>query len=231
MQPNNKGMDDTDKTLHTVTTGDTNLLADIVETISDHFATVLFPTRSIPSPIQTETDESTSDDDDDDDDNDDNDDVEASRPKPQLNMSGTYKLVHSIDYDDFLKGLNVPWALRRAAGATRPTHIITHTDNIFRLQIEGIVKGDSTFVINGSGIETRIRHMRFWDTITYLDSGDGIQTHKVGIDVGDSTSTAKEIIVTRQFNKGGGVLVMTSKAIFPDGSETKSAIQTFHKIK
>ena len=194
----------------------------IVDTISDHFRMVLsFPSQSsIPTPVQLDEDDSTT-----------TDEEQGTSSAPCVNMTGSYKLVHQIDYDEFLKGLNIPWAMRRAAAATRPTHVVTHTGNRFRLQIEGIIKSDSTYLIGGEGKETRIRHLKFWDTVTYLESGDGIQTRKVALDAGDIKSTAKEIIVTRQFNKGGGVLVMTSKAIFPDGSETKSAIQTFHKIK
>ena len=222
---------DIDMTLRTATTGDLTPdnkpsfdLMTIVETVSDHFATVLFPPKSreddVPTPIQSDSDF---------DDDDFTDDAEAQNQP--INMTGTYKMVHSIDYDEFLKALHVPWAMRRAAAAARPTHVITHVGDTFRIQIEGIIKSDTTFYINGEGVETRIRSMKFWDTLTYLDSGDGVQTHKVATDLGESTSNAKEIFVTRQLNKGGGVLVMCSKAVFPDGSETKEAIQTFHKIK
>ena len=225
---------DTGMTLRTMTTGELTPekkpswdVMTIVETVSDHFATVLFPPRSmddedIPTPIQSDSDF---------DDYEDEKDFDPEAQNQPIDMTGTYKMVHSIDYDEFLKALHVPWAMRRAAAAARPTHVITHVGDTFRIQIEGIIKSDTTFYINGEGVETRIRSMKFWDTLTYLDSGDGVQTHKVATDMGESTSNAKEIFVTRQLNKGGGVLVMCSKAVFPDGSETKEAVQTFDKIK
>eukprot|EP00566_Odontella_aurita_P001179 CAMPEP_0113585382 /NCGR_PEP_ID=MMETSP0015_2-20120614/33667_1 /TAXON_ID=2838 /ORGANISM="Odontella" /LENGTH=241 /DNA_ID=CAMNT_0000490615 /DNA_START=72 /DNA_END=794 /DNA_ORIENTATION=- /assembly_acc=CAM_ASM_000160 len=116
----------------------------------------------------------------------------------QVNLTGSYKLVKNEGFDKFLGAQGVPWALRRAVDKAQPIHHITHTGNEIRIKITGIITSESTFQIGGPPVETQIRGRVFLDTVSYLDSCDGIQVHKV------NRRERYKIIVTRQLNADRG---------------------------
>lgn len=148
-----------------------------------------------------------------------------------INLTGTYKLVHNQNFDGFLKVLQIPALFRKAANATRPIHTYTHKGDKFRVQIDGIVKGDSKFVIDGPPTESTLRVIKFLDHVSYLEDKRGIVVRKVVQNVQKkSPTTASEIIVTRELSKNGKKMVLTSTALHSDGSEIAIAVQTFNRI-
>ena len=142
-----------------------------------------------------------------------------------VNLTGTFKLAKNVDFDKFLEAQGVGWALRSAANKARPVHTITHKGRTLRIQITGIITGDTTYKIGGPPVTSQIRDRVFSDTVQYLDSKDGIRVHKQCVSGGDG-----KILVTRQLSRCGSELTMRSKCVFEDGRESVEAVQTFERV-
>ena len=142
-----------------------------------------------------------------------------------VNLTGTFKLAKNVDFDKFLEAQGVGWALRSAANKARPVHTITHRGRTLRIQITGIITGDTTYKIGGPPVTSQIRDRVFSDTVQYLDSKDGIRVHKQCVSGGDG-----KILVTRQLSTCGSELTMRSKCVFEDGRESVEAVQTFERV-
>lgn len=146
----------------------------------------------------------------------------------RVDLSGKYKLMHNYNFDAFLKSQNVPMLIRKAANSSRPVHTITHEGDRLRIQVDGITKGDTTYVINGPPSGSNIRHLKFDDYVTWVDDGQAVQVRKVAKNA--PPNGAVELIVKRQLANHGHNLILTSKAKFEDGSESVESVQTFHRI-
>lgn len=146
----------------------------------------------------------------------------------RVNLTGKYKLVHNHKFEEFLKSQNIGAILRKAANAARPVHTYTHNGNTLRVQIDGIVKGDSTFIIDGPHGHSNIRHHKFHDHVTWADGGKAVQVRKVCQN--PPKNGANVMIVKRTLSNNGHNLMIFSRGIFPDGSECETCIQTFHRM-
>ncbi len=153
-----------------------------------------------------------------------------------INLTGTYKLVHNDNFEEFLAAVHIPKLARKAANAAKPIHKYTHIGDSFRVQIDGILKSDTTFTINGPSRTSKIRGLYFLDHLTYLEDKEGVMTRKI---IQNDHKTNKrspgdksisEIVVTRALSKNGKRMVMKSTAIGCDGSEIAVAVQTFIKV-
>jgi hypothetical protein len=149
-------------------------------------------------------------------------------PTP-VNLTGKFKLVHNLRFTEFLKSLNISSLLARAANASKPIHTYYHDGDDFHVQVDGIVKGGSKFIIGGPPCASNIRHLHFDDYCTLVDNGQAVQVRKVGKNVPPNSPV--EIIVRRELGNNGHNLIISSKAIYADGSETLECIQTFHRLK
>jgi len=146
----------------------------------------------------------------------------------KVNLTGKYKLVHNHNFDAFLKTQNVPMLLRKAANASKPIHTITHEDNMLRIQVDGIVRGDTTFEIGGPPAESNIRYLKFDDHVTWVDDGQAVEVRKVARNAPEGG--AVELVVKRTLGNGKHNLVLSSKARFANGDESLESVQTFHRI-
>ena len=89
-------------------------------------------------------------------------------PKP-IDLTGQYKLVENINFEDFLAAQGVPWALRRAANSARPIHKITHHSSKFiTIQICGIIESSTTYEIGGPPVLGEVRGRNFSDQVQYM---------------------------------------------------------------
>ena len=145
-----------------------------------------------------------------------------------VNLTGKYKLVHNHNFEAFLKSQNVPMLLRKAANASRPIHTITHNGNTLRIQVDGITKGDTTFEIGGPPSNTNIRYLRFEDHVSFVEGGQAVQVRKIGLNA--PPNGAVELIIKRELGNNGHNLIVSSKAVFRDGSESLESVQTFHRL-
>lgn len=143
----------------------------------------------------------------------------------KVNMNGAFKLVKNDNFDGFLAAQGIPWALRRAADQARPTHCFTHVGETITIKITGIIESQTTYEIGGPPKETCIRGRVFQDVITYLETNDGIRSHKKAI------TEDYDIEVTRQLAPDCMSLTMTSKAVFHDDREDVLSIQLFERIE
>jgi len=150
------------------------------------------------------------------------------KAKAKVNLTGRFKHIHNLNYDAFLKSQNIPMLLRKAANASRPIHIYTHTGDTLRVQVDGIVKGDSTFTINGPPGSSNIRHLKFDDHVSWVDDGQAVQVRKICQNPPKNGAT--ELFVTRMLSNDGQNLMIFSKARFDDGSESLECVQTFQRI-
>jgi hypothetical protein len=153
-------------------------------------------------------------------------------PAP-VDLTGVYKLVKNVNFEEFLAAQDIPWALRRAAAAARPTHRIAHDTqtHTITIKIEGIIESQTTYVINGPPAETNVRGRVFHDTVRYLNpatEGLGILVMKKGItEVYDCT-------VQRMFTKPGdrSEITMINTVTFRDGSKASvQCQQTFQRLE
>ena len=158
----------------------------------------------------------------------------AAPPPPELipegetgkvNMNGSFKLVKNDNFDGFLAAQGVPWALRRAVDQARPIHTFTHRGNTITVQIQGIIESTTTYEIGGPPKETSIRGRVFRDVITYLDTEDGIRSHKQAV------TEDYDIVVTRRLAPDRKSLVMSSRVVFRDDREPVESIQLFNRIE
>ena len=151
-----------------------------------------------------------------------------------INLTGTYKLVHNENFESFLAVFKVPRVFCKAADKARPQHKYTHLKDTFRVQIDGIVKGDTTFQLNNGPPSTSyIRSHKFLDYASYLDDKVGIVIRKVYQPSSKHSHdcAAKEILVIRELSKNGKRMILTSKALDADGNEIAVAVQTFLRIE
>jgi len=151
--------------------------------------------------------------------------IKESTEDGEVNLSGSYKLVKNDNFDGFLEVQGVPWALRRAADAARPTHTITHSGKTITIQIRGIIESETTYQIDGPPVETNIRGRVFRDQMKYLDSGDGIRVCKEGITEDYNVETIRQLSADKMS------ITMTSKAIFKDDRADVVCVQRFERIQ
>ena len=148
-----------------------------------------------------------------------------------INLSGKYKLIHNDNFEEFLKSLNIPALFRRAANSARPIHKYTHEGDIFRVQIEGIIKGDTTFTVYGPPTVSTLRNIKFLDHVSYMEDKGGIIVRKVIQNrTSHSSEAVAEIVVTRKLSKSGKKLLLVSEAIQADGFIRSKAVQTFLRM-
>lgn len=142
-----------------------------------------------------------------------------------INMTGAFKLIMNDNFERFLEVQGVPWALRRAADAARPTHRILHRGKTIRIQIRGIIESETTYQIDGPPVTINIRGRIFRDRVTYLETGDGIRVCK------EATKENYNIEVTRRLSEDRKTITMTSRAIFKDGREPVQSVQIFERVQ
>ena len=118
--------------------------------------------------------------------------------------------------------------LRKAANASRPIHTIVHNGTCLRIQVDGIVKGDTTFEIGGPPAQSNIRYLKFDDHVSYVENGQAVEVRKVAKNA--PKDGAVELVVKRMLGNGGHNLVLMSKARFANGDESLESVQTFHRI-
>jgi hypothetical protein len=140
------------------------------------------------------------------------DESEAAQAEQPMDLSGAYKLLENINFEDFLAAQGVPWPLRAAANRARPTHHIHHKGNLLTIQIKGIIESQTTYQINGPPVQGLIRGRLFEDQVTYLPvpEGNGIQTMKRAVDDGYT------IQCCRRLSEDGQQITMASKVTFDD---------------
>jgi hypothetical protein len=142
-----------------------------------------------------------------------------------VNLSGSYKLVSNDNFEGFLETQGVPWALRRAANQARPLHKITHVGKSVTIQIKGIIESETTYLVDGPPIQTKIQSRVFEDRMKYLETGDGIEVTKTAL-VENYT-----VVVTRQLSKDRQTITLTSRAIFNDGRDPVKSVQIFRRVE
>jgi hypothetical protein len=142
-----------------------------------------------------------------------------------VNLTGSYKLVSNDNFEGFLETQGVPWALRRAANQARPIHKITHIGKSVTIQIRGIIESETTYIVDGPPVQTKIQSRMFEDRMRYLESGDGIEVTKTAL------TENYTVIVTRRLSEDRQSITMTSRAIFNDGRDPVQAVQTFHRVE
>jgi len=141
-----------------------------------------------------------------------------------VNLSGSYKLIKNNNFDGILEAQGVPWALRRAADAARPTHTITHNGKSVTIQIQGIIESQTTYEIDGPPVETNVRGRVFRDQMKYLDSGDGIRVSKEGVTENYNIETVRQLSADKMS------ITMTSKVLFKDERADVVCVQLFQRI-
>jgi len=119
----------------------------------------------------------------------------------------------------------VPWALRRAACRARPVHRITHKGNRITIRIEGIIKTQTTYLINGPPVEINIRGRIFQDRMQYLEGGVGLRGIKKAV------TENYDVHVDRVLSDDKQKITLTGRAIFKDGRETIESVQIFERIE
>ena len=154
--------------------------------------------------------------------------IPISSPISKVNLSGKFKLVHNHNFMEFLKALNIPVLLRKAANATRPIHTYHHNGDRLDVHVDGIVKGSSAFIIDGPPCESSIRHMKFEDYCTWSSDGQSIIVRKVALNA--PPNGPDYLLVKRELGNNGHNLIISSKAIYGDGSESLESVQTYHRI-
>ena len=148
----------------------------------------------------------------------------ARNAEQPVDLSGTFKLIENENFGNFLAAQGVPWALRGAANAARPIHVITHQGNLITIQIKGPIQSSTTYTIGGDPIPARIRGRRFEDSVSYIESG--ICTTKRACDDGYT------VTVERVLSPDKNEIRMKSTVLFDDKSkETVESFQLFQRIE
>merc|ERR1719296_193669 len=87
-----------------------------------------------------------------------------------------------------------------------------------------IFVGDTTYIIGGPYVETKIQDKIFHDSATWLpDKSEGVRITKI------SQNEKYNIIVTRRLSPDKQQLFITSEAVYHDGKRVQ-AIQTYQRI-
>ncbi|GMH73538.1 hypothetical protein TrLO_g10611 [Triparma laevis f. longispina] len=143
---------------------------------------------------------------------------------PSISLTGSYKLIKNIHYQEFLACQGVGWALRKAADSANTTHTITHNTQTgdFRLDVKGLISSSMDYKVYGPPIATQIKDKSFVDTVEYLPDGLGIRIHKV------NKKDKYDIIVERRLK--GDEIEMKQRVVFKDNREGKEAVQIFKRI-
>ena len=142
-----------------------------------------------------------------------------------VDLTGKFKLIRNENFGAFLAAQGVPWALRGAANAARPTHIITHQGNLITIAIQGPIQSATTYTIGGDPIPATIRGRRFEDSVSYLKNNNGICTTKRACDDGYT------VTVKRVLSDDKKEIRMTSIVDFDDESkETIESFQIFQRV-
>uniref|UniRef100_A0A7R9UA12 Uncharacterized protein n=1 Tax=Pinguiococcus pyrenoidosus TaxID=172671 RepID=A0A7R9UA12_9STRA len=91
---------------------------------------------------------------------------EETRPVPER-MAGTWKMTGSENTSEFLAWGGAGWAARQAICAQRSTHVLTFNSeaNAMRIQIDGILSQDYTYVIGGATQSTKLRTTEYEDEV------------------------------------------------------------------
>mmetsp|Transcript_26698 Transcript_26698/g.53230 ORF Transcript_26698/g.53230 Transcript_26698/m.53230 type:complete len:247 (+) Transcript_26698:219-959(+) len=153
------------------------------------------------------------------------------RNPPCPNLTGTYKLVKNINYQDFLECQGVGWALRKAADSANTTHVLTHTtsaggggaDDTLRLDIKGLISSTVDYGFYQPPITTKIKDKTFTDVVSYLPSSEGVRITK------SNDADGYDIIVERRLD--GDELTMRQEVVFRDGRRKgKEATQIFKRV-
>jgi hypothetical protein len=142
-----------------------------------------------------------------------------------FDMSGAYKLVENINYEEFLGVQGVPRYFRSMANKAKPVHRLTHRGSLLTIRIESLIESETTYIINGPPVQCDVRGRIFEDTMQYLENG------KKGILVTKRALTEQyHVTVQRELSDDGKEILMTSKATFTDGKQPVECIQKFVRI-
>ncbi|CAJ1950198.1 unnamed protein product [Cylindrotheca closterium] len=148
----------------------------------------------------------------------------AKNAEQPVDLTGTFKLIKNENFGPFLAAQGVPWALRGAANAARPTHKITHQGNMITIAIKGPLKSSSTYTIGGEPVPARIRGRRFEDSVSYIESG--VCTTKRACDDG------YVVKVDRVLSPDKNEIRMKSSVVFDDESKEKiESFQLFQRVE
>jgi len=143
-----------------------------------------------------------------------------------LDLSGSFELEKKINFQEFLAAQGVGWMLRKAADKAPAVNRISHVGDTLRIQVSGILPtSETTYIVNGPEVETKIQHRVFRDRVTYLESGDGVRVTKVNDEEG------YRISITRRLSPDRQIMTLTSRAIFDDERKDVESIQIFRRIK
>jgi len=146
---------------------------------------------------------------------------ESKAEEQLIDLTGSFKLVKNENFQGFLAAQGVSWALRQAADKAITVHHMTHNGNTLRIQVSGIITGDTTYIIGGPPVETKIRDRVFHDHVTYCDNGQGIKNTKVG------QTDDYNIIVVRTLTEDKSHLKITRCALSHSFPCTESYMQLF----
>ncbi|KAL3938735.1 MAG: hypothetical protein SGBAC_006408 [Bacillariaceae sp.] len=141
----------------------------------------------------------------------------AKNAEQPVDLTGTFKLIKNENFGPFLAAQGVPWALRGAANAARPTHKISHQGNLITISIQGPIQSSSTYTIGGEPVPAKIRGRRFEDSVAYIESG--VCTTKRACDDGYTVKVERVLSSDKQ------EIRMKSTVAFDD--ECKETIVSF----
>lgn len=147
-----------------------------------------------------------------------------------VDLSGSYRLVKNINFQEYLACQGIGWAKRVAADAIITTTIIKQTDDTVTIGMSGIISSSTTYPIDGDPIESKVGDCVFQDTVKCMESGLGLRTTKVN----EKYVVYIERTLTRADQCKGlenvegkpatdqTMLVVRSKAVFKDGKEVEA---------
>jgi len=141
-----------------------------------------------------------------------------------ITLTGSYRLIKNDGFKDFLAAQGVNYILRAAADKAITTHHVTHRGTTLRIRVSGIITGDTTYIIGGDYMETKIQDKIFHDSATWLpNKSEGVRITKV------SQSEKYNLLVTRRLSADKQLLYITSEAVYQDGKRVQ-AVQTYQRI-
>jgi len=155
---------------------------------------------------------------------DDTDDTLINIKPARIPDTAAYKLQSNDGFEEFLAVQGVPWALRRAANAARPTHRITIHDNTqLTIRIEGIIESQTQYVINGPAVETDVRGRIFQDVVRYHETGLLVSKRALSEDY--------DVTVHRAWSEDGQNVTMTSTATYRNDKPPVQCVQQFARVE